>query len=436
MPILLDRGYVAGNSFPPFYVPSQPTNHLTKVIVSYLVQLSLSISFFLLAKILVFGIPVIQQLLNRNKGESSISRLSQRPVRSRPYKALFSTLVEFQEVQGLFVLSIQAATLTRFAASGACGYPWTCPAIDSVSSFGEAFLNAQFARGLAINSALSVLLTQATLQRAGLRWSYLLVLTGSVCALAAGIYWQGDGGQGELGFGSSFDMLWDSLRATHPIDRCGGNPNLQAYCVATLSRPNHMFLGIWGFVATCTMTLWLMADMVLGSEAARKWWRESGDGRVRRFLGGSDHAVRVMADIAFELGWIGLQVVLTALVLVYLAEVAEIAFGVGLDSSQWNYGQFIAATVWAPILVKYLYYNICEFNPKCVFCEDSLTMVDGVEQGFSKRLVHQYEIIRRKSDLVGGRGIAQMHGTRKVVDSAAESTRKGVDSRGKAILVN
>ncbi|KAH8903392.1 hypothetical protein BR93DRAFT_961828 [Coniochaeta sp. PMI_546] len=316
--------------------------HHGKVIISYLIHSLLCITFFGFAKLMVFWIPAGFAVLLGHPW-TSFSDQRRHLALSRPYAALFSTLVEFQEMQGLLVIAIQLATLATFSSSGECPYALYCPTIDSVSSLGEALLNAKLVRGPAINGALPVLLAQITLQRAGLRWSYPLVFTTLASALAAIIQWRADG---EAGGGSlpSFASLVKSLRAVEAIKPCGGNPSLRAYCVVSLLDDDSYQVD--GLLLACLVLPWLTADMVLGSEAGRHWWRTSGNGRMRQL---SDKLER------------------------------RIGSRVGLSSSQWTYGQLIAATVWAPILAKFVYYNIF-----------------GVEHGFTKRLVRPYEVIRRK----------------------------------------
>lgn len=276
-------------------------------------------------------------------------------------------------MQGLFIVAIQLATLATFAASvgpggggGNCRYS-SCAAVDSVSSFGEALLNAELVRGPAVNGAMPVLLAQTALQRAGLRWSYTLVVTGVACLLAAVIQLAGRGDGVDEGAVSlpGFESLWGRLRAAEAVAPCGGNPSLQAYCVATLLRFDDVDLPVVGLSLACVALPWLAGDMVLASEMGQRWWFGSdGGGRVRNLISGSrGHGLRRSVRIFSETVWVLLQALLFLGVALYLSRLADMASRVGLGSSQWTYGQLIAATVWAPILTKYAYYNICELPP-------------------------------------------------------------------------
>lgn len=278
-------------------------------------------------------------------------------------------------MQGLFVIAIQLATLATFSPSGDCHYASPCPTIDSVSSLGEALLNAELVRGPSINGAMPVLLAQTTLQRAGLRWSYPLVVTALACVLAAIIQWRADGDAGG-GFLPDFASLLESLRAVEAINPCGGNPSLRAYCVVSLLDDDSS-LQVEGLLLACVALPWLTADMVLGSEAGRRWWRTSSSGRMQRVFGKSEDRIRKMAVITNEVVWIGLQVLLALGVSIYLSRLVQIASRVGLGSSQWTYGQLIAATVWAPILVKFVYYNICKLFLNHPYILDTMALANS-----------------------------------------------------------
>jgi hypothetical protein len=61
--------------------------------------------------------------------------------------------------------------------------------------------------------------------------------------------------------------------------------------------------------------------------------------------------------------WTFLQVTLLVFVIYYFRVLIEITGFVGMGSDSWTYGQLIAVMVWAPVIAKYAYCNLCKHLP-------------------------------------------------------------------------
>ena len=72
-----------------------------------------------------------------------------------------------------------------------------------------------------------------------------------------------------------------------------------------------------------------------------------------------------------------------------------------VDSTDWNLGQLIAVTIWAPPIVKYLYWSLCESNSRHTLC-CMLTVLVGVESYSADRIPLPYKIINMDPDSSGG----------------------------------
>lgn len=290
----------------------------------------------------------------------------QRAIRqSRPAAALTSALVEFQEVQTFFVISIQFATLLIFAGSDRAAM------LSSTSSFAEAVTNVQIVQLLSINGMLPVLFTQIGLMRLGIRWWYMLTLVLAVFVLAIYIAQQS--------LMPDYDTLWTYFKEESAIDMCGGNPSPMTYCLdaldglnATLTRVNA------GLVVGCMVIMALLLDQV--------WFSLNTTGKMDEGLDNWEltnskvlFIRRRVAPVFLTVMWFGLELAMLVYVGLYLMSVIDILKFVGTSASDWTFGQLIAIMVWAPVIGKYLYFNVF-----------------GITEGVGKRLHSRYKVVEVK----------------------------------------
>lgn len=282
--------------------------------------------------------------------------------RSRPAAALTSALVEFQEVQTFFVISIQFATLIIFAGSDHAAM------LSSTDSFAEAVTNVQIVQMLSINGMLPVLFTQIGLMRLGIRWWYMMTLVLGVFVTGLVVSQQS--------LMPTYTTLWTYFTEESPIDMCGGNPSPMTYCLdsleglnATLNRMNS------GLVVGCMVIVALLMDQI--------WHSLNRNGRMTEGLDNWEitnskvlFLRRRLAPVLLGVVWFGLEFALLIYVGIYLKSVIGILKFVGTSSSDWTFGQLVAIMVWAPVIGKYLYFNAF-----------------GITEGVGKRLHRRYKIV-------------------------------------------
>lgn len=336
-----------------------------KVMLSYLLQTSIALFFFLVLKILnswsrIVSWPLIALLgklfvPGRPSTWTKATILQNRLAQTRLNAATITSLVEFQEVQAFFVIAIQIATLATSQIQGRSS--------SGSNSFAEVLLNAQMVQSLAVNSILPVVLIQCILQREGMLWWYSIGLTSTTVLLAEIVR------APSMSRVSDFETLWQNFKEASPVEACGGLPNPMTYCNMDNYQAKYEDWKGTGvalaFVYIAVVSL--LVDLV------------STVPRVHNVINLYLSRVSLVADryeirgLLFlvlkkylwpcfrEFWWFGVQAGLLAIVISYFAEVLIMAFSVDLmNFGNFNYGQLISVMVWAPTLGKFIYFSICE----------------------------------------------------------------------------
>ncbi|KAK0702203.1 hypothetical protein B0H67DRAFT_558515 [Lasiosphaeris hirsuta] len=298
--------------------------------------------------------------INRDRWQQ-LAKWQRRLAFSTPTSALSSTAVEFQEAQGFFTLAVQIATLMTFKFSYMYGTDYA--ALKSVSVINKASLNSQLVQVLSINSLFPVLLMQSVLQRAGMRWTYTLVITVTVVIFAIIIH--------HATMLPSFPILWDHLKTAESIPQCGGNPPLTAHC---LKQPLNLSLGsIPTIGAAFAMVGILLVDefvYIVRVDSRPKFMPNSAKWvMLKPWLYGAGVPI-------FHLIWACTDLALLTIVGLHLCNLLTLATGGTMTSDNWTYGQVVTAMVWTPIFGKYVYYNIF-----------------GIQHGFEGRLSNHYRVV-------------------------------------------
>lgn len=266
--------------------------------------------------------------------------------RSRPAAALTSALIEFQEVQGFFVASIQIATLVIFTSSD------TSAMLSSTSSFGEAVLNTEVVQMLSVNGVVPVLFIQIGLMRLGVRWWYMTAIVSTVFLLSLIIINQD--------LMPDFQTLWAYFKESGPIDMCGGNPSPMTYCLESLTGLNDVLTRMNnGLLLGCVTVPVLLIDQIYHSCNHKGAMDRRLDGWEMRNATFLVFRRRVW-PVFLVLLWFGLEFGLMVYTGIYLKAVLQIFTIVGTNSANWTYGQLVAVMVWAPVVGKYIYFNICK----------------------------------------------------------------------------
>lgn len=287
--------------------------------------------------------------------------------RSRPAAALTSALVEFQEVQGFFVLSIQLATLITYSSTD---YAAT---LSSTYSFAEAVMNVEIVQMLSINGMLPVLFTQIGLMRLGVRWWYMTAIVLGVFTFAIALT--------QKCLMPDYDTLWAYFKTETPIDTCGGNPSPMTYCLDSLTGMNAALRRVnSGLMVACVAVPMLVLDQAYYSlnskgrmdEALDEWEASNKNVLLLR---------KRVWPIFRVLMWFGLEFVLLVYVGLYLKSVVDVLQFVGTETSNWTFGQLIALMVWAPVIAKYVYFNMF-----------------GITEGVGRRLASRYKVVEVEED--------------------------------------
>lgn len=293
--------------------------------------------------------------------------------RSHAAAALTSGLVEFQEAQGFFVLSIQLATMIIFASSDHTAM------LSSTNSFAEAVVNVEAVQMLSINGLLPVMFTQLLLMRFGIRWWYLTIILLGVFTLTSLI--------SQKSLMPQYEVLWAYFKEQSPIGMCGGNPSPMTYCLNSLD-------GINGALAKMNSGLYVGFGAMPALLADQLWHFLNRHGKLDKALDDwelkNPRVLLVRRRIwprFIKIWWAAVEFTLMVFVGMYLKSMTDILQFVGTSASSWTFGQLIAIMIWAPVVMKYIYNNVF-----------------GVSEGFSRRLTHRYRVVEISQDDDGDLG--------------------------------
>lgn len=286
---------------------------------------------------------------------------------SRAAAALTSGLIEFQEAQGFFVLSIQLATLLIFASSDHSAM------LSSTNSFAEAVVNVQAVQMLSINGLLPVMFTQLGLMRLGIRWWYLTFILLTVFTMTVLI--------SQKSLMPQYEVLWEYFKEESPISTCGGNPSPMTYCLGSLS-------GINGALRRMNSGLYVGIGAMPALLADQLYHFLNRHGKLTRSLDDWEltnpkvlFLRRRVWPVAINIWWGSVEFTLMVFSGLYLKSMLDILQFVGTSSSNWTFGQLIAIMIWAPVIGKYTYYNVF-----------------GVTEGFGRRLTNRYKVVKADED--------------------------------------
>lgn len=173
-------------------------------------------------------------------------------------------------------------------------------------------------------------------------------------------------------FPLTFSELFNHLKEKQPVSQCGSNPPLTVYCLESLpqfeaNQVNRLSMAsmpspVW--IASLVMVV-LVTDMIVRDErflrfvtaVLPKTLRQFGDKYFQR-----RGFTRTVMLTAYRVTWACLDLGLLVCVVLHLQDLRRLTDGTGLLSKPelWSYGQLISAMIWAPVLAKYAYYNVCE----------------------------------------------------------------------------
>ncbi|KAI0810166.1 hypothetical protein GGR55DRAFT_678761 [Xylaria sp. FL0064] len=317
------------------------------------------------------------------KSDLKLDRL--RRAFSRLSIAAEAIVVDFQEAQIFFVLTIQIATFWFFNQN---------KVIESSKTYADA--NASYTLALTISyfGITPVFLGQTILQRSGRHWWYTTALT-SITAILA---WWSDWPSSDIDYAA----IWTNLKATNPISQCGGNPSPYTYCGVyndesiygrdsfrplVLSINKDLVAAAFDerlFVVFRFVTIWapafLFIDQLFTWIRGSQRWNWILQFCEKGFKWDNSRIISKMFTFLLRLIWITHQSLLVVSLVQLFLLLAFIFETYTRISGGWSHGQLVAALIWAPLGVKLLYYTIC-----------------GVEKGVQNRIGEQFHV-RGKDD--------------------------------------
>jgi hypothetical protein len=269
---------------------------------------------------------------------------------SRLVPAVTSSLVEFQEVQTYFIIATQIATLTNY------NRETTDTAGVNDTSYAAVLLDAGLATFLSLLSLPCVLLVQCTLQRAHMHWWYIFTMVTLNCIFAVALF----ASRGNLL--PPADGLFERFTHDAPLTSCGDKPSPMTYCKpagAGVLDTSAIGYVLCGHIALAWPGLFIdhLAFTVSTRFADRlNAWDQRGifrsTNKIWRFV--------------TAVYWFCLELFLPLLVVYELVVLVQVSQFVTISgTSSWSFGQVIAVGIWAPTIVKFVYYNICKSSSSC-----------------------------------------------------------------------
>ncbi|KAK5988400.1 hypothetical protein PT974_12554 [Cladobotryum mycophilum] len=285
-----------------------------------------------------------------------------------PIEQVTSTfLVDFQEAQCFFVLSIQIALL--FAKSQTADFI----GVDNWQSLVDTRTAVDL---LASAGALPIVLTQIGLQKLGLDsiYTHLLCTTAVVFAFTSGVD----------PVDVSFKTVNRMFSGHDTLPECGMNTSLTTFC-AMLDDGNTLNSSLFVVFAILAL-LW-----------ARKVWNRFLHAKVFNKKPGTFYERNIpIQNPATDKRWVRMLSLLLGPWLLLAAEVYLVTYIVivfkrlmfsvfddsirGPNPNDWSVGQVISMLIWVPVVIKYLYLAIA-----------------GVEKGFRFRLSHAFVVVKKSN---------------------------------------
>lgn len=326
--------------------------------LSYFVQTGLAVILYLLLKISTTWARRLDIFLERfcengaGRFRKRLGSFRSKLADSRVGSAVVSSLVEFQEVQTYFILSVQIATLVSYN-------PQTTETTGvNNSSYAAVLLNSGLAALLNTNSFTCIMLAQCGLRRARMHWWYIFGLMTFSFGLAITIFARRNS------LMPPAEGLWDKFKGDSLLPLCGDNPSPMTYCKPPRGTRflDSDFLGfaLCGVGALAWVGLFIdQLACAIPKRFPALALRFRDPDREHMFIWGGKPW-----RYAFAIYWFVVEFLLLVMA-IYNARVLSLVAGdVNIGSTAgWSFGQYIAVTVWFPTIAKFVYFNICKSSP-------------------------------------------------------------------------
>lgn len=255
---------------------------------------------------------------------------------SRFSVALFSSLVEFQEAQVFFTLAVQLASVSMMVFN---------------DSLGAVRIDWRAAKLFQAGNTLVVLLVQGELQRRKMHWWYTYLLTLIVCVFCLTITQLGTEteypGFKELpGCGKSTASILETCRS--------GTYSSEGFQTDAMAGYSTFY-----FTTVLVGISFMSFDQIARIRRLHDWvaqrvesWREKS--RVLKWMFKT-------ASIFWSLLWFLMNIFLAYLLFGTTHIILHKVGGTLRKKDKWTFGQIVAVLLWAPVVFKYFYLNICRF---------------------------------------------------------------------------
>lgn len=261
--------------------------------------------------------------------------------------ALCSTMIEFQETQAFFVMAIETATLTMVI-------------MNSQSLAIRVDVGA--AKVFASANTLLVLITQAIMQRRGMYWWYTFILTVIVYVLCAIIQML------------SLPTPSNLSDPSPEYATCGGRQSILQTCLQAEYSDYYIYGGhlqyndqIIRFFIYTSIMVFLTADHLGHVPGLRRMMASANQGLKGRKILIPAWVLKTLSVLG-KILWFLLVSLMAYTILVNIVQVHSFVRETMRSKEQWTFGQVVAVLVWAPVLSKYIYYNICKFDSSKIRC--------------------------------------------------------------------
>ena len=242
-----------------------------------------------------------------------------------------STLVEFQEAQCFFMIAIQVASIVAMSQS---------PNLYGADNMTQLAQNASMSKNISIGALLTITFGLCLLCRAKMAsWYTLLCSTVAIILSIAAFH-----------MSSRWTPLPDELASLQEyggFHECGHHLPPLIWCGYS---QRHSVVGVTPFGAI-SLSLYGLLFLTQVFEVA--WHHWSWDEQYREAFS-SEWAKRMLKafGICVELGFV-------AMIAIYISDLVYPYYYIGMGD--WNFGQVVAVSIWAPVFFKYFYWSWCEF---------------------------------------------------------------------------
>ncbi|RBR07563.1 hypothetical protein FVER53590_12692 [Fusarium verticillioides] len=325
------------------------------IVTAYVIQLVLVLFLSLCFKLTTSWVRIFGRLGSSFQKGSAFRETCQRwqttLSETRFAKAASSAMLDFQESQALFAVTISITAIITFDGGNRAGLA------NMLTLFSWMF-NHRILQGLITAGNYPVLLAQLVMHRAGERRFYTLFFVVLSWILMAVI--------------TEFqhfhaDAFEQHLKQVSTVDACGGNPGPMSFCQGIKEKNSYDFFNV---TLACRFAIHAIALCLIIDWAVHfAKTRMTGDKIKYTQIGGDSRTIFSFAEtrgakISLGVFWAALELLTVIMIFIGLREMVELLDMHSADSglSTWGFGQLVAVAIWFPVMIKFICLTI--FGPR------------------------------------------------------------------------